>query len=210
MCAAYAGGGRGYDWAMDFVGYAERAAMLANTPFSSVDEVRAHLADREWLVPQVTERDVRALQRFQRRLRTVFENGDAGHPDGAIGALNTLLAAHRITPLIVPTDAAGTDSGRTASGWRLHVADRAATVADLLVAESLMGLSILVCDLGPNRLGVCASSTCSTAFVDTSPNHSRRYCSDRCSSRSNVAAYRARKKAGTRSVVRRRSTEGDA
>ncbi|WP_370617940.1 CGNR zinc finger domain-containing protein [Mumia sp. Pv 4-285] len=192
---------------MDFVGYAERAAVLANTPLGSVDEVRAHLAGREWLVPQVTDRDVRVLQRFQRRLRTVFENGGAGETQGAIGALNALLASHRITPLIVPTDDAGTDSGRTASGWRLHVADRAATVADLLVAESLMGLSILVCDLGPGRLGVCASQGCSTAYVDTSPNHSRRYCSDRCSSRSNVAAYRARKKAGTR--ARRLTSETD-
>jgi len=33
-------------------------------------------------------------------------------------------------------------------------------------------------------------------FVDTSPNQSRRYCSERCSSRANVAAYRARQKAG--------------
>ena len=32
-------------------------------------------------------------------------------------------------------------------------------------------------------------------FVDTSPNRSRRYCSDRCSSRANVAAYRARQRA---------------
>jgi predicted RNA-binding Zn ribbon-like protein len=31
-------------------------------------------------------------------------------------------------------------------------------------------------------------------FVDTSPNQSRRYCSDRCSSRANVAAYRARQR----------------
>ena len=31
-------------------------------------------------------------------------------------------------------------------------------------------------------------------FVDTSPNQSRRYCSDRCSSRANVAAYRARRR----------------
>jgi predicted RNA-binding Zn ribbon-like protein len=30
--------------------------------------------------------------------------------------------------------------------------------------------------------------------VDTSPNQSRRYCSDRCSSRANVAAYRARQR----------------
>ena len=45
------------------------------------------------------------------------------------------------------------------------------------------------------RLGVCHASSCDNVFVDTSPNQSRRYCSDRCSSRANVAAYRARQKA---------------
>jgi predicted RNA-binding Zn ribbon-like protein len=59
----------------------------------------------------------------------------------------------------------------------------------------LLGLAKLVCDLGPDRLGVCSAAPCTDVFVDTSPNRSRRYCSDRCSSRANVAAYRARKRA---------------
>jgi predicted RNA-binding Zn ribbon-like protein len=58
-----------------------------------------------------------------------------------------------------------------------------------------MGLSTLVCDLGATRLGVCDASPCADVFVDVSPNRSRRYCSDRCSSRANVAAYRARRRA---------------
>ena len=49
--------------------------------------------------------------------------------------------------------------------------------------------------LGPTRLGVCSAPPCRQAYVDTSPNQSRRYCSERCSSRANVAAYRARQKA---------------
>ena len=52
-----------------------------------------------------------------------------------------------------------------------------------------------LCDLGATRLGVCDASNCTHVFVDTSPNQSRRYCSDRCSSRANVAAYRARQRA---------------
>jgi predicted RNA-binding Zn ribbon-like protein len=76
----------------------------------------------------------------------------------------------------------------------MHVADRDSSVSELLIAESLMGLSTLVCDLGATRLGVCDASGCSHVFVDTSPNQSRRYCSDRCSSRANVAAYRARQR----------------
>jgi predicted RNA-binding Zn ribbon-like protein len=58
-----------------------------------------------------------------------------------------------------------------------------------------MGLAIIVVDYGATRLGVCGAERCDNVFIDTSPNRSRRYCSDRCSSRANVAAYRARRKA---------------
>src|SRR3712207_9182342 len=72
---------------------------------------------------------------------------------------------------------------------------RSASVAELLIGEALLGLATLVCDLGPTRLGVCSAAPCTNVYVDTSPNQSRRYCSERCSSRANVAAYRARQKA---------------
>ena len=42
----------------------------------------------------------------------------------------------------------------------MHVADRQSSVSELLIAESLMGLSTLVCDLGATRLGVCDASGC--------------------------------------------------
>ena len=74
---------------------------------------------------------------------------------------------------------------------------RAASVSELLISESLMGLANLVCDLGATRLGLCQAVKCENVFVDTSPNQSRRYCSDRCSSRANVAAFRARQKAAS-------------
>jgi predicted RNA-binding Zn ribbon-like protein len=96
------------------------------------------------------------------------------------------MARHPITPRISDHDHAD---------LHLHVATDNASVADLLVGESLLGLATLVCDLGPDRLGVCQASPCTNVFVDTSPNRSRRYCSERCSSRANVAAYRARQKA---------------
>ena len=98
-----------------------------------------------------------------------------------------LLARHPITPQI---------SDHDAQHLHLHVATGSGSVAEQVVGESLLGLSTLVCDLGADRLGVCASATCDNAFVDASPNRSRRYCSERCSSRANVAAYRARQKAG--------------
>ena len=104
----------------------------------------------------------------------------------AIGLLNEAMVRHPITPRI---------SDHDPDDLHLHVATKAASVADLLVGEALLGLATLVCDLGPTRLGVCAADRCADVYVDTSTNHSRRYCSERCSSRANVAAYRARRRA---------------
>jgi predicted RNA-binding Zn ribbon-like protein len=58
-----------------------------------------------------------------------------------------------------------------------------------------MGLAIHLTELGADRLGICQAAPCRNAYLDTSTNRSRRYCSDRCATRANVAAYRARKRA---------------
>ena len=170
---------------MDFLRYAEQAAGLLNTEISDVDALVAHLAGREWLHDQCTDRDCMLLRKFQRELRPVFEAGEAGDVEGVVEGLNGLMVRHPITPRIAHHDH---------QHLHMHVASKSASVAELLVGESLLGLATLVCDLGPTRLGVCSASPCTNVFVDTSPNQSRRYCSDRCSSRANVAAYRARQK----------------
>jgi len=173
---------------VDFIRYAERSAGLLNAEITDVDALRAHLADREWLVSQSTDRDCMLLRKFQRELRPVFEAADADDVRATVDLLNEAMVRHPITPRIADHDTAD---------LHLHVATKAASVAELLVGESLLGLATLVCDLGPTRLGVCSETHCSNVYVDTSPNRSRRYCSDRCSSRANVAAYRARQKAAS-------------
>ena len=171
---------------MDFVRYAERAADLVNSEVEDTDALLRFLAERAWLHDKVVERDPAALRRFQRELRPVFEASNDRDETRVVELLNELLAKHPVTPYI---------AGHETGNWHMHVADRSSSVAELIVAESLMGLATLVCDLGANRLGVCDASPCTSVFVDTSPNQSRRYCSDRCSSRANVAAYRARQRA---------------
>ena len=179
---------------MDFVRYAERAAGLVNAELEDTGSVVRFLAGREWLHEQVVARDATALRRFQRDLRPVFELSNDGDEQAVVARLNDLLAKHPVTPYIAGHPGS-TGSGGGAPDWHMHVADRQSSVAELLVAESLMGLATLVCDLGATRLGVCDAAGCDHVFVDTSPNQSRRYCSDRCSSRANVAAYRARQRA---------------
>lgn len=170
---------------MDFVRYAEASALLVSTELADVDSLRGHLAGRERLADRCGERDVVALRRFQGLLRGVYEASDRGDVAAVVEQLNALLEQHPIVPRISDHSA----------NLHLHVATKDASVSTLLISEALLGLANLVCDLGATRLGVCSAASCDNVYVDTSPNQSRRYCSDRCSSRANVAAYRARQRA---------------
>ncbi len=172
---------------MDFVRYADLAAGLVNADIESTDDLRRYLGNRQWLLPRVEERDVPAIKRLRRELRPIFETSDLGDEQGVVTLVNALLAKHPVTPHI---------AGHDNESWHLHVAERGSSVSALIAAEAVMGLATLVVDFGPTRLGVCSAERCDAVFVDTSPNRSRRYCSDRCSSRANVAAYRARRKSG--------------
>ena len=171
---------------MDFIRYAEAAAALLNADLAEVDGLAAHLADRPRLQERATDRDCMLLRKLQRELRPVFDAGEAGDVAAVVDGLNGLLARHPLTPQV---------SGHDGNALHLHVGTGEASVAEQLTGESLLGLATLVCDLGADRLGVCQAAPCNHAFVDASPNRSRRYCSERCSSRANVAAYRARQKA---------------
>ena len=170
---------------MDFIRYAERSAALVNAELPDEAALREHLADRTWLLRSLVDDDVAAVRSFQAELRPVFEASDIDDVPMVVSTLNDLLARHPVTPMI---------SDHDPDNLHMHVANRAASVAELLVGEALLGLATLVCDLGATRLGICSEPRCDNVFVDTSPNQSRRYCSDRCSSRANVAAFRARQR----------------
>jgi predicted RNA-binding Zn ribbon-like protein len=172
---------------MDFVRYADLAAGLVNTPIDTREDLTAYLHSRQWLLRRIDERDLAPLKRLRRELRPVFEASDRGDEQEVVDRVNALLAKHPVTPHI---------AGHDSQSWHLHVAERRSGVAALIAAECVMGIATLVVDFGATRLGVCSADRCDQVFVDTSPNKSRRYCSDRCSSRANVAAYRARRKAG--------------
>jgi predicted RNA-binding Zn ribbon-like protein len=171
---------------VDFVRYADLAAGLVNADLEAFADLESWLADRQWLQRKVEERDLAPLRRLGRELRPIFEASDAGDEQAVVGQVNSLLMKYPVRPYI---------AGRDADSWHLHVAERGSSVSALITAECLMGLATLVVDHGATRLGVCGADRCERVFVDTSPNRSRRYCSDRCSSRSNVAAYRARRRA---------------
>lgn len=179
---------------MELTSYSERAARLVNTAdtihperdqLASLDTLRDFLRDHPVWLAKATDRDLIALRRVRSKLRAVFEAVDSGDSAHAVEMLNALLRDYPVQPQI---------SGHDDSDWHLHLAEGAPTVAASYAAGAVMGLAVFGTECGVSRLGICQAPPCRQVFLDTSTNQSRRYCSDRCATRANVAAYRQRRR----------------
>ena len=171
----YAGG-------VDFDAYAQTAADLANVDLTDLDALRAFFGeDQTWWVNRVNERDLTTFRRAQRKLRAVFVHGSAGEDAEAVEILNALLEQFPVQPRI---------SGHPGNDWHMHVTGRGSSVASEFIAGSAWGLSAWLCRYKGARFGVCADARCGNVYLDTSSNCCRRFCSERCATRSHVAAHR--------------------
>ncbi|WP_412541406.1 CGNR zinc finger domain-containing protein [Longispora sp. K20-0274] len=171
---------------MDFDQYAQTAVDLVNAPLGDMDALVAFFDGHPWRQSKLAERDLVAMRRAQKRLRGVFEAGTAGNDPEAVTELNALLQAHPMQPRI---------SGHDSTDWHMHVTGRGEAVSAEYLAGAVWGLSVWLCEHGSARFGVCADERCGNVYLDTSSNCCRRFCSERCATRSHVAAHRARKKA---------------
>lgn len=115
------------------------------------------------------------LRRWTQRLDEVFRAP-------GVELLNALLAETTSRPYI------STHDGRAP---HLHYAAENAPIDERVKAYTAAGLAELFC-AAPDRIGRCARPECLLVFVDTSRNGRRRFCSDRCANRVNVARHRAR------------------
>jgi predicted RNA-binding Zn ribbon-like protein len=165
---------------VEFGTYADGAVDLVNDEFASVDDLARHLGPRPWLKARIRVEDLRAVHRLQAQLAAIVDAA-RDEPDHAVELLNRALDRHPITARLAAHDE---------TGWHLHVGDSHPRVPEVLASEALFGLAVLTSQLGIDRIGRCAAPDCRRAFLDTSPNRSRRYCSSRCATRVNVAAHR--------------------
>ena len=79
--------------------------------------------------------------------------------------------------------------------WHLHVTRPEAPLAERIAAEAAMAFLDLIRADALGRLRICAAEDCNDVLVDLSKNSSKRYCdTGNCGNRTNVAAYRARKR----------------
>jgi predicted RNA-binding Zn ribbon-like protein len=171
---------------VNFDEYARTAVDLVNAQVETLEQLRAFFGADSWKAAEATERDVAALRRGQRRLREIFEHGSAGRDAEAVRALNAILEAHPVQPRI---------SGHEINEWHMHVTSRGSSVSAEHMAGAVWGLAVWLCEFGSERFGVCADERCGNVYLDTSSNCCRRFCSERCATRSHVAAHRARKRA---------------
>jgi len=163
------------------------AAALVNTDGPDLDEL-ADLAALDRFVAawgwtgsrrhDATELEqVRALRP---RLRALWHADE----DGVVAAVNQMLREARALPQLVT-------HGNW--GYHLHATPPDAPLADRMQVEAAMAVVDVVRSGRLERLRVCDAPRCDDVIVDLSKNGSRRYCSTSCSSRVNVAAFRARR-----------------
>jgi predicted RNA-binding Zn ribbon-like protein len=138
---------------------------------------------------EITGDDVAAVRKWRASLRAIF----AVAGEDATGAARLINAQLRLS------------DARPRISWQhgpmhLHYESPADGCAGWLAATTLMGLAVVVCEYGADRLGICAASSCQQAFIDLSKNVSKRYCSHACAHRASVAAYRARRAIAGRSA----------
>ena len=178
---------------MKLLTYADRAVALVNTVdhgtgrdrLQSGDDVCRLLPEGWQVTGTAAEAGLDELREARPRLRRVFELAAAGRTERATEALNKLLGDFPVSATI---------SDHADGDWHLHLADEPHGPARSYVTGAAFGLACTVAERGPERLGLCEALPCRAVFVDTTTNGSRRYCSDRCATRANVAAYRARRR----------------
>ena len=79
--------------------------------------------------------------------------------------------------------------------WHLHVTGPDAPLADRIAAQAAMAFVDLIRADALGRLRICAAEDCEDVVIDLSKNSSKRYCdTGNCGNRTNVAAYRARRR----------------
>lgn len=136
-----------------------------------------------WGITGVRRRDAAELERVRAlrpRLRRLWELDEAG----VVGEVNAILLEASAVPQLVR---------HGEWNYHLHAVPSDVPLADRIAVETAMAFVDVVRQQELDRLRVCEADDCDDVVVDLSKNRSRRYCSATCSSRVNVAAFRARR-----------------
>jgi predicted RNA-binding Zn ribbon-like protein len=172
---------------VDLSSYAELAVRLVNTAslgheggdqLTTLDGLRALVADREHLNHGISRVDLEALRQLRTEFRAFFVACSRGDGTDAAARLNELLIQYPVHPQL---------SGHDGQAWHVHYTE-SGSMSDKYAAGAAMGLAVRLADLGLDRFGLCQAAPCQGVFIDTTPDGTRRYCSQRCADRASLAA----------------------
>lgn len=167
---------------MDLNTYAELAVRLVNTAggggeegdrLASLDGLRELVVDRQHLNTGVSRNDLEALRGLRTEFRAFFVACAEGDGEAAAAQLNSLLMQHPVHPQL---------SGHDGQPWHVHYTE-SGSVADKYAAGAVMGLAVVLSDLGIDRFGICGAPGCHGVFIDDGPRSVRAFCSEKCASR---------------------------
>jgi predicted RNA-binding Zn ribbon-like protein len=165
------------------------AAWLVNQPAGDAAALAAELRRRDVHAPLPGPADVTALRPWAVRLRSVFEAPAAADKAGLTDAL---LVAADCRPRLV--------SHGDGKPFHFHYAPVETGLAARVRALTAAGLGHVIDGGAGDRLRACDRPGCGVAFIDTSRNGRRRFCTVRCANQVNVALHRRRQRAGGRAA----------
>ena len=174
------------------------AAALVNTLSDGVDELETRAGLDTFLarypfigVHLGTDAELEQVRRLRTRLRSLWTAADR---DEAAAIVNAILTEADARPYLTKHDE---------WDWHLHVTRPDAPLAARIGAEAAMGFLDLIRENDLGRLRICSAEDCRDVLVDLSRNSSKRFCdTGNCGNRTNVAAYRARKRAANQSGMK--------
>ncbi len=157
------------------------SADLINLPVMSAASIQSLLEAHDIRRPETEDADVDAFRQWRDHLARVFDESDSA---AQCSAVNDLLVEATIRPWVTTHDGLQP---------HLHFVPDSADVLSRVKAVTAGGLAFVLCWEGGARLGRCMRSQCSQAYVDTSRNGRRRYCTARCGNTEAVMRHRSRR-----------------
>lgn len=133
--------------------------------------------------PRSGEEALRQAKRIRSQLRELLRRASRRVQRKDIALLNSWLKQHSGIPTVA----------RDNTGWRFAWRPQSTGVQRVLF-EIMLSAAHLVTGGKRERIRECASPICTWLFIDTSKNHTRRWCDMRvCGNRAKVRSFRMRK-----------------
>jgi predicted RNA-binding Zn ribbon-like protein len=159
------------------------AVWLVNHPSPDAPALAETLHHYDVHEPRVSTAQLRALLVWTRLLGAIYESGSVAEK---AQLADELLVAADCRPRLV-------SHGRGLP-YHFHYAPVRTGLAARVKALTAAGLAHVIDDGAGSRLRACSRAGCGTAFIDTSRNGRRHFCSVRCANQVNVANHRRRRR----------------